>query len=127
VDRQISSIEKHIVDAEAMSEDKFTFSPERLNIPGDDVKGVRTFAVQVKHIAASNYALWSPITGDKFPDDYIGGNGPEAVKRKADIIKFLKDSFTLGHKAAATVTAENILQPGHSKSMRLYCRGPAHK
>ena len=43
------------------------------------------------------------------------------LKTKADIIKFLEDSFTLGHKAAATLTAENMLQPaGNSKSPRLH-------
>src|SRR5271155_1678210 len=122
VDREISTIEKEIVNAaEAMPEDKFNFSPESLNIPGSDYKGVRTFAVQVKHVAASNYALWSPLTGDMFPEDFMGGNGPADVKTKADIIKFLKDSFALGHKAAATLTAENMLQiPEHSKAPRLY-------
>ena len=55
VDREISTIEKQIVEAaEAMPEDKFNFSPESLNIPGSNYKGVRTFAVQVKHIASSN-------------------------------------------------------------------------
>ena len=40
---------------------------------------------------------------------------------KADIIRFLKDSFALGHKAAATLTTENMLQaPEHSKSPRLH-------
>jgi hypothetical protein len=35
-------------------------------------------------------------------------------------MKFLKDSFALGHKAAATLTAQNMLQPAeHSKSLRL--------
>ncbi len=109
VDRQISRIEKQITEAaEAMPEDKFNFSPESLKIPGDDYKGVRSFALQVKHVAASNYALWSPLTGDKFPKDYIGGNGPESVKTKAEILKFLGDSFALGHKAAATLTVENM-------------------
>src|SRR5437868_8787266 len=66
VDRQISGIEKQILEAaEAMPEDKFNFSPENLNIAGGDYKGVRTFAGQVKHIAASNYFIWSPLTGDK--------------------------------------------------------------
>jgi len=59
----------------------------------------------------------------------VGANictlGQEALhniqsRSKADIIKFLKDSFALGHKAAATLTAENMLQnPGSSKSTRL--------
>src|SRR5437667_755776 len=78
VDRDINNVEKQIVDvAEAMPEDKFNFSPESLTIPGDDYKGVRTFALQVKHVAASNYAIWSPLTGDRFPKDFMGGNGPE--------------------------------------------------
>ena len=121
VDGEISNIEKQIVDvAEAMPEDKYNFSPETLNIPGADYKGVRTFAVQVKHVAASNYFIWSPLTGDKLPEGLKDGNGPENLKTKADIIKFLKDSFALGHKAAATLTTENMLQnPGNSKSTRL--------
>jgi uncharacterized damage-inducible protein DinB len=121
VDREISTIEKQVLDAaEAMPEDKFNFTPESLNIPGDDYKGVRTFAVQVKHIAASNYFIWSPLTGDKVPENIKDGNGPAELKSKADILKFLKDSFALGHKAAATLTAENMLQnPGTSKSTRL--------
>lgn len=122
VDREISGVEKQIVDvAEAMPEDKYNFSPESLNIPGDDYKGVRTFAQQIKHVAASNYAIWSPLTSEKFPQDFMGGNGPENLKSKADILKFLKDSFALGHKAAATLTTENMLQnPGHSKAPRVY-------
>jgi hypothetical protein len=130
VDREISTIEKQVVEiAEAMPEDKFSFTPESLNIPGDDYKGVRTFAVQVKHVASSNYFLWSPLTGDKVPENIKDGNGPAELKSKADIIKFLKDSFALGHRAAATLTAVNMLQtPEHSKSTRLHLAtfGVAH-
>src|SRR4029077_20501795 len=111
LDHEISGVEKQIVDvAEAMPEDKYNFSPETLNIPGADYKGVRSFAVQVKHVAASNYFIWSPLTSDKLPEGLKDGNGPGNLKTKADIIKFLKDSFALGHKAAATLTAENMLQ-----------------
>ena len=122
VDREISTIEKQVVEAaEAMPEDKFNFSPESLNIPGGEYKGVRTFAVQVKHVATSNYFIWSPLTGDKVPEGLKDGNGPENLKTKANIIRFLKDSFALGHQAAATLTTENMLQaPEHSKSPRLY-------
>ena len=121
LDREISSIEKQVVEvAEAMPEDRFNFSPESLNIPGGEYKGVRSFAVQVKHVASSNYFIWSPLTGDKVPENIKDGNGPVDLKSKADIIKFLKDSFALGHKAAATLTAENMLQTtGNSKSTRL--------
>ena len=121
VDREIGNVEKQILDvAEAMPEDKFNFTPESLNLPGADYKGVRSFAGQLKHVAASNYYIWSPLTGDMLPPDLGNGNGPVTMKSKADIIKFLKDSFALGHKAAATLTPENILQlPQKSKSTRL--------
>jgi hypothetical protein len=121
VDREISAIETQILEAaEAMPEEKFNFSPESLNIPGADYKGVRTFALQVKHVAASNYALWWALAGGQIPDDFKGGNGPENVKTKADILKFLKDSFALGHRGAATLTTQNMLvPPEHSTSSRL--------
>ena len=112
VDREVSAVEKQVVEAaEAMPEDKFNFTPESLRIPGDDYKGVRSFAVQVRHIASSNYFIWSSITGDAVPAAIKDGNGPVEMKSKAEIVKFLKDSFALGHKAAATLTPENMLQP----------------
>ncbi|HME10465.1 MAG TPA: DinB family protein [Bryobacteraceae bacterium] len=122
IDREIGAVEKEILEAaEAMPENKYNFSPESLNIPGSDYKGVRTFAFEVKHVAASNYAIWSPLTGEKFPADFLGGNGPESVKTKAEIVQFLKDSFALGHRAAATLTTQNMLQNAEgSKSSRLH-------
>ena len=130
VDSEISNIERQIIDvAEAMPEDKYNFSPESLNIPGSDFKGVRRFAVQVKHVAASNYFIWSHLTGDKLPEGLKDGNGPENLKTKAEIIKFLQDSFALGHKAAARLTTENMLQTAEgSKSSRLHLAtfGVAH-
>lgn len=112
VDREVSGVEKQVIGAaEAMPEDKFNFTPESLRISGDDHKGVRSFAVQVKHIAASNYFLWSPITGEAVPAAIKDGNGPADMKSKAEILKLLKDSLALGHKAAATLTPDNMLQP----------------
>ena len=111
VDRDISAVEKEIIDAaEAMPEEKFNFTPEALNIPGSNYKGVRSFAVQVKHIAASNWFIWSALTGEKLPEGLNDGNGPANLKSKTEIIQFLKDSFALGHRAAATLTTENMLQ-----------------
>jgi hypothetical protein len=122
VDSEINAVEKQIVDvAGAMPEDKYNFSPESLNIRGSDYKGVRTFAVQLKHVAASNYFIWSALTGDKLPEDLKDGNGPADLKTKADIIRFLKDSFALGHRAAATLTNDNMLQLlKDGKSTRLH-------
>jgi hypothetical protein len=112
IDREISIVEKELIDAaEAMPEGKFDFSPEKLNLPGSDYKGVRTFGEQLKHIAASNYLIWSPITGEKPPDTVNDGKGPDNMKAKADIVKFLKDSFAFGHKAVATLNDSNLVQP----------------
>jgi len=121
VDLQVSGIEKRVVEAaEAMPESKFDFSPESLNIPGAEYRGVRSFALQIRHVAASNYALWSPVTGDKIPDDYRGGNGPENLKTKSEIMKFLKDSYAMGHRAAAGLTEQNVLQDVSKGRSRLY-------
>jgi uncharacterized damage-inducible protein DinB len=121
LDHEISAVEKQIVDvAEAMPEEKYNFSPENLNIPGSDYQGVRSLAGQVKHVASSNYFIWAPIAGEKIPENIKDGNRPQNLKTKAEIIKFLKDSFALGHQAAATLTTQNMFQnPGTSKSTRL--------
>src|SRR5437868_10175242 len=112
IDREISVVEKEVLEAaEAMPEDKFDFSAEKLNISGSDYKGVRTFGEQLKHIAASNYLIWSPITGEKPPDTVNDGKGPDNMKAKTEIIKFLKDSFAFGHKAVATLNDSNLVQP----------------
>jgi uncharacterized damage-inducible protein DinB len=112
IDREISLVEKEVVEAaEAMPESKFDFSPEKLNISGSDYKGVRTFGQQLKHVAASNYLIWSPITDEKAPDTVNDGKGPDNMTAKADIIKYLKDSFAFGHKAVATLNDSNLVQP----------------
>ena len=132
IDHEISIVEKEVVDAaEAMPDAKYSFTPEGLNIAGSDYKGVRTFGEQLKHIAASNYLIWSPITGDKLPDTVNEGKGPDAMKSKAEIVKFLKDSFAFGHKAVATLTTANLVEPipfGKNQSTRLFLAtfAPAH-
>ena len=119
IDREITIVEKELIDAaEAMPEDKFDFSPEKLNLPGSDYKGVRTFGQQLKHVAASNYLIWSPITGEKPPDTVNDGKGPDNMKAKADIMKYVKDSFAFGHKAVGTLNSSNLVEPIKSGSGR---------
>lgn len=127
LERDLSAVEKQIVEAaESMPEDRFNFTPESLNIPGSDYKGVRSFALQIRHIATVNYVLWSPLTGDPVPAGIKGTNWrdtPEELKTRAEIMKFLKDSFALGHKAVATLTSDNVLEQvpfRDAKAPRLY-------
>jgi uncharacterized damage-inducible protein DinB len=87
---------------------------------------VKTFAEEVRHVAATNYLLWGAITGDKPPIESKEDNGPSELKTKAEIVKYLKDSFALGHKAAKSITAENAaaLVPspfGQGQTTKLFC------
>jgi uncharacterized damage-inducible protein DinB len=135
IDSQIKIIEGEFVSAaEAMPEDKYNFTPAGLNIPGSDYKGVRTFAEEVKHVATANYMFWGAITGDPMPAGTTGPNGPDTIKTKADIVKYLKDSYAIGHKAANMLTAENavttvslpMLSPNPIPKLFLATFGVAH-
>ncbi len=104
--------------AEAMPEDKYSFAPSN-----GEFKGVRTFAQQVKHVAAANYMFGSTILGQKPPLELGSENGPDSIKSKADIMKFLNDSFDYLDKALASITDKNALDqiesPFGMKSARL--------
>lgn len=111
IDREISNLENQFVAAaEAMPEDKFNASPENLNLPGSEFKGVRTFATQIRHVAADNFSIWAPLTGQPEPAGINAPNGPDGMKSRAEILKFLKDSFAYSHKAAAGLTSKNELE-----------------
>jgi hypothetical protein len=105
LDRSLSNVEHEVVPAaEAMPEDKFNFAPTQ-----GEFKTVRTFAQQVKHIAAANYMLGAGILGEKPPLDLEGENGPAKITSKADVVQFLKDSFTYLHKAMNSIDESNVL------------------
>src|SRR5579862_2935514 len=87
MDKALNPAEGEIVPAaDAMPEDKYSFAPT-----GGEFKGVRTFAQQVKHVAAVNYMIGASILEEKPPVELGGENGPDSVKTKADAVKFLKD------------------------------------
>ena len=107
VDGTVKTIEGELVPAvEAMPEDKFGFAPTN-----GEFKGVRTFGEQAKHVAAVNYIVAATILGEKPPVDTGGEKGPDTVKSKADIVKFLKDSYSYAHKAVATINEGNAVAP----------------
>jgi hypothetical protein len=105
LDADLKIIESEFVPAaDAMPEDKFGFAPT-----AGEFKGVRTFAMQVKHVSAVNYMVAAAILGEKPPVELGGENGPDNIKTKADIIKFAKDSYAYAHKAIASITDDNAL------------------
>ncbi len=91
--------------ADAMPEDKYSYAPTG----NGEFKGVRTFAQQVKHVAAVNYVFGSTILQEKPPVDTGGESGPDSLKSKAEIMKYLNDSFAYLHKAVASITEKNQL------------------
>lgn len=120
LDHQLSSVEKTVTGAaDAMPEAKYDFAPTQ-----GEFKGVRTFGLEVKHMAVANYALGAGILGEKPPIELGGPNGPASIKSKAEIMKFLADSFVYAHKAINSITEANVLEPikapfGNSMTTRL--------
>ncbi|MGH9809651.1 MAG: DinB family protein, partial [Terriglobia bacterium] len=88
---------------ESMPEDKYNFAPTN-----GEFKGVRTFGEQIKHVAAVNYELAAAVLEQKPPVDIGDESGPTSVQTKADILKYLKDSFEYVHKAIATTNESNV-------------------
>jgi hypothetical protein len=115
LDRQFSSLENEFVSAaDAMPADKYDFAPTN-----GEFKGVRTFAQEVKHVANDNYSAAAQLLGEKPPVDTSSGNGPDEIKSKDQIMKYLKDSFAYTHKAIATVTDKNLLEPLNGRGTHL--------
>lgn len=106
LDQQLSLTEREFVAAaEAMPEDKYSFRPAN-----GEYKGVRTFLLEVRHVATSNNMYFNAIFGQTF-DIGPEGNGPVSLQTKAEILNYLRESFALGHRAIATLNAANMLTP----------------
>jgi len=103
VDDWVNRLETMVVGAaDAMPADKYPFAPT-----DGEFKGVRTFAQQVKHAAATNYILGAAILGMAPPPDAGDETGPDTVRTKAEIQEYLKGSFAFLHKAVATIDDQN--------------------
>jgi hypothetical protein len=93
--------------AEVMPAGKYSFAPR-----GDGFEGVRTFAGQLRHIAADNYLLGAGMLGERPPVDVGSGeNGSDTVRTKSEIIDYVKASFTYMHRAVRSIDDENIPIP----------------
>jgi uncharacterized damage-inducible protein DinB len=106
LDGAVANMEREFVPAaEAMPEDKFGF------VPADgDFKGVRTYGDQIKHVAAVNYIFGAAILSEKPPVDVGDESGPAAIKTKAEILNYMKESFAYVHKAVLTINDKNLVE-----------------
>lgn len=101
---ELSALEKQFVEAaDAMPEDKYGFKPTN-----GEFEGVLTFGQQVKHVAFYNYATFAIMLGEKPPAEAEAARGPDAVRTKADILKYARDSFAAGHRATAAISMQNV-------------------
>ncbi len=100
LDNNLRQVESELVPlVEAMPDDKFDFAPTN-----GEFKGVRTFALQARHVATTNYWLYAAVAGQKNPVEMgKDENGADTLKTKAEIVKYLKDSYTFAHQALNSV------------------------
>jgi hypothetical protein len=110
LDAQLSALESQFVPAaDAMPADTYAFAPTT-----GTFEGVRTFALDVKHVATANIVFYSAIAGEPLPPGVTvagAANGPEEIQTKDQIVAYLKRSFAVGHKALAALTESTALTP----------------
>jgi hypothetical protein len=114
IDFWVSNTEQLIVPAaDAMPAAKFSFAPSN-----GEFSGVRTFAEQVKHLAAANYQLAAATLGEQPPAGTDHETAPDSVQTKTQVMDYLKGSFTSLHRAAAALNESNMDDPLPSKGNR---------
>lgn len=104
LDQQLTAVEHDFVSAaEAMPEEKYSFVPS-----AGEFKEVRTFALQVRHVAYVNHLFFGAVLGEK-PPAGVDRNGPATLRSKQDIVQYLRESFAMGHRAIATLMPANLV------------------
>jgi len=99
--------------ADAMPEERYSFAPA-----AGEFKGVRTFAEQVKHLAAANYQLGAAVLGEEPPAGTKAETAPHSVQSKEEIMQYLRGSFACLHRAAAGIDERNMDEPVAAKGNR---------
>lgn len=107
LDFWITTTETAVVSAaDAMPEEKYSFAPTK-----GEFAGVRTFAQQVKHLAANNYRMAAYIFGQTPTAEQKSETGPDTVQSKAQITDYVRGSFASLHRAMAGINDGNLLEP----------------
>jgi len=88
-----------------MPEDKYDFAPTN-----GEFKGARTFAEQVRHVACANFAFFKEMEKLPPPPDCEKGE-PANITTKADLMKYLGESFAYGETVINKVTSLNMTDP----------------
>jgi len=114
LDTWVDKVEELVIPAaKAMPEAKFTFVPH-----DGEFKGVRTFAEQLKHLAAGNYQLGAAALREQPPAGTKNEEAPETVQTRAQVLAYLEGSFAVLHRAARSLRDDtaNDLVPINGKA-----------
>ena len=107
LDFWITNTENLVVPAaDAMPGEKYSFAPT-----AGQFTGVRTFAQQIKHLAANNYRMAAYILNQTPAPEQESETGPDTVQSKAQIMEYVKGSFAALHRAVAAINEGNMLEP----------------
>ena len=100
--------------AEAMPEEKWSYRPAEGQFknekPESGLVELRTFAEQVKHVACANFAFAAELDGKKPPEACDKG-GPSPAHTRAELLVYLRDSFSTLKKSLSAITAKNMYDP----------------
>lgn len=91
-----------IAAADAMPEDKYSFAPTN-----GEFKDARTFAAQVRHVACANFAFFKEMERLPPPPGCEKGE-PANIQTKADLMKYLGESFAYGDSVINKITSLNM-------------------
>ncbi|MEP6960997.1 MAG: DinB family protein [Acidobacteriota bacterium] len=112
-DGQVTTIEREVLGlAQKMPAERYNFAPATGTPPNGTFDGVRTFALQVRHIATVMYQISSSVLGGEKPPVDIGStdNGPDSLQTKDQIIAYFQGAIAFAHKAMRSITPENAMQ-----------------
>jgi len=106
-DSQLTGVEQEFVPlVKELPEPAFGFAPKQ-----GAFQNVRTFAQQTKHVATVLYIVSAGAMGQKPPLDLGSGeNGPDNIRTKAEIVKYLTDAFAYAHKAMNSLSAKSEVE-----------------
>ena len=89
--------------AEAMPAEQYDFKPT-----AGAFKEARTFGEQLKHVACGNFAFFNEIE-KKTPPEHCESGGPSQARTKAEVVAYLRESFTYAKGVLRQMTAANAL------------------
>jgi hypothetical protein len=109
-DSQVGMIEREVLGlAQKMPADKYDFAPRTGTPPAGTFDGVRTFGLQVRHLATVMYQFSSQILGEQNPVAMgTNENGSDSLRSKEQIVKYLQDAIAYTHKAMRSITPQNV-------------------